>query len=93
MAKKAKVVDLKPTSITSEELEKLQELVNLISRGEMQIGQLETRKHALLHQVIGIQEQIGALQKEFQKTYGKADINITDGTITYPQDEQADKKN
>ena len=93
MAKnKKKVVDLKPTSITTEELKRLQELVNLINRGEMQVGNLEAKKHALLHQVIAVQEKMSELQKEFEATYGKVDINITDGTIAYPEDEQADKK-
>ena len=91
--KTKKVVDLKPTSITSEELKQLQELINLIRQGEMQLGNLETKKHGLLHQIVNVQEQIALLQKEFEKTYGNVDINITDGTINYPQDEQADKKN
>jgi len=90
MAKKEKVVDLKPTSITTEELKRLQELVNLINKGEMQVGNLEAKKHALLHQVVGVQEKISELQKEFEATYGKVDINVTDGTISYPEDEQAD---
>jgi len=90
MAKNDKIVDLKPTSITTEELKRLQELVNLTNRGEMQIGNLETKKHALLHQVIAIQEKMSELQKEFEAAYGKVDINITDGTINYQEDEQAD---
>jgi vacuolar-type H+-ATPase subunit D/Vma8 len=90
--KKQKAVDLKPTNITDEELKRLQELVNLINRGEMQIGNLESKKHALLHQVIAVQEQMKQLQQEFQKNYGNVDINITDGTINYIEDEQADKK-
>ena len=81
MAKKEKVVDLKPTSITTEELKRLQELVSLINKGEMQVGNLEAKKHILLHQVISVQEKMQELQKEFEATYGKVDINITDGTI------------
>ena len=93
MAKnKKKAVDLKPTKITDEELKRLQELVNLINRGESQIGNLESKKHGLLHQVIAVQEQMKQLQQEFQKNYGNVDINITDGTINYIEDEQADKK-
>ena len=91
MAKnKEKVVDLKPTSITAEELKRLQDLVNLINRGEMQIGNLEAKKHNLLHQVVAVQEKMSELQKEFEATYGKVDINVNDGTIAYPEDEQTD---
>lgn len=93
MAKnKKKVVDLKPTSITEEELKRLQELVSLINRGEMNLGQLEVQKHTVLHRITAVQEQIGALQKEFEETYGKVDINISDGTISYSEDGEADKK-
>ena len=91
--KTPKAKDLRPQNVTAEELKNLQELVSLIRQGEMQLGQLETKKHSLLHQITGVQEQVGLLQKEFEKTYGNVDINITDGTISYPQDEQADKKN
>jgi len=91
--KTAKVKDLRPQNVTAEELKKLQELVNMVRQGEMQLGNIETKKHSLLHQITGVQEQIGLLQKDFQESYGNVDINITDGTINYPQDEQADKKN
>ena len=86
--KTPKAKDLRPQNVTPEELESLQNLVNLIRQGEMQLGSLETKKHGLLHQIVGVQEQISLLQKEFEKTYGKVDINITDGAISYPQDEQ-----
>ena len=91
--KTPKVKDLRPQNVTAEELKQLQELINLVTKGEMQLGNLETKKHSLLHQIIGVQEQIGLLQKEFQKTYGDVDISITDGSIQYKEDEQADKKN
>ena len=86
--KTPKVKDLRPQNVTTEELKNLQQLVNAIRQGEMQLGQLETKKHGLLHQILGVQEQISLLQKEFEKTYGKVDINITDGAISYPKDEQ-----
>jgi len=92
MAKKEKVVDLKPQNITTEELEGLQNLVNTLNRTQMEIGSLESRKHGLLHQVTGLQTQMQTMQKTFEDTYGKVDINITDGTIAYPEDVEADKK-
>ena len=86
--KTPKAKDLRPQNVKAEELKQLQELINLIRQGEMQLGNLETKKHGLLHQIIGVQEQIGLLQNKFEETYGKVDINITDGAISYPQDEQ-----
>jgi len=85
-------VDLKPQNITTEELEGLQNLVNTLNRTQMEIGSLESRKHGLLHQVTGLQTQMQTMQKTFEDTYGKVDINITDGTIAYPEDVEADKK-
>ena len=90
--KKEKVVDLKPQSVTKEELEGLQRLVNALNRTQMEIGNIEGRKHGMLHQVIQLQSQMQQLQKTFEETYGNVDINITDGTISYIEDEQADKK-
>ena len=89
---KEKVVDLKPQNITEEELKNLQDLVNALNRVQIEIGSIESRKHGLLHQVISLQQQMQTLQKGFEETYGKVDINITDGTIAYPEDEQTDKK-
>ena len=90
--KTPKVQDLRPQNVTKEELENLQTLVNSLNRLQLEIGNLETRKHALCHQVISLQTQVGTLQKGFEETYGNVDINITDGTINYIEDEQADKK-
>jgi len=89
---KEKVVDLKPQNITEEELKNLQDLVNALNRVQIEIGSIESRKHGLLHQVISLQQQMQTLQKGFEELYGKVDINITDGTIAYPEDEQTDKK-
>ena len=89
---KEKVVDLKPQNITTEELEGLQNLVNTLNRTQMEIGSLESRKHGLLHQVTGLQTQMQTMQKTFEEVYGKVDINITDGTISYPEDVEANKK-
>ena len=82
----------KPTSITAEELKNLQELINLVNRAQLDLGGLESRKHSLAHQVLALQGQVAEMQKGFEETYGKIDINITDGTISYKEDEQADKE-
>ena len=88
--KKEKVVDLKPQKITDEQLKKVQETVNNINRGQLELGVMETRKHMLLHNVAAIQEQLTVMQNEFQEQYGTFDINIQDGTINYKEDEPSD---
>ena len=88
--KEEKVVDLKPQKITDEQLKKVQETVNNINRGQLELGVMETRKHMLLHNVAAIQEQLTVMQNEFQEQYGTFDINIQDGTINYQEDEPSD---
>ena len=90
--KTPKVKDLKPQSITIEELEGLQGIINALNKLQLDIGNLETRKHVMLHQITGLQSQLSNMQKTLEETYGTVDINITDGSIKYIEDEQADKK-
>ena len=88
MAKKEEVIDLKPKAekISAEQLEKVQKLINDINKSQIEIGQVETRKHALLHHISALQEGVGELRKEFEKEYGTSDINIQDGIINYPKE-------
>ena len=78
----------KPSKITNEELNQVQSLVNDLNRAQIEIGSFESKKHNLLHHVSILQENLSALQSEFEKTYGTADINIQDGTINHERDEQ-----
>ena len=95
MAKKEKIVDLKPKAekITKEQLEKVQNSVNNINRVQLEIGSLELKKHELMHNVAGLRDELVLLQSEFEKEYGTYDINIQNGTINYPKENgKADKK-
>ena len=88
MAKKQKVVDLKPKAekITDEQLKKVQTIIDNINRLQLQIGIAETRKHNLLHKIAGVQDELTLMQAEFEKEYGTWDINIQDGVINYPKE-------
>ena len=83
-----KIVDLKPKAekITNEQLKKVQEVVNNLNRSQMEVGQVEVRKHELLHNTAVVKDALATLQSEFQKEYGTVDINIQDGIINYPPD-------
>ena len=51
MAKrKTKKVE-KPTKISNEHLSKMQDVINNLNRGQMEVGSLETRKQAILDHV------------------------------------------
>ena len=83
MAKKEKAVDLKPEKVTDEQLKKIQSIVDRINQAQMSIGQLESRKHQLLHQIAGVNDELALTQNELQEQYGTNDINIMDGVINY----------
>ncbi len=90
MAKrKTKKVE-KATKITNEELNQVQSVINDINRGQLEIGSIESKKHSLLHHISVLQEQLGKMQVDFEKTYGTADINIQDGTINHKEDVKTD---
>ena len=77
--------------IKKEELESIQNLVKQINSGQLQIGQLETQKHMLLHQIAEIQKGLKNLQEDLEKKYGKVNVSIEDGTIT-PIEEKEDEQ-
>tara|TARA_R100000458_G_C8108098_1_gene131994 strand:- start:65 stop:352 length:288 start_codon:yes stop_codon:yes gene_type:complete len=92
-AKKEEVVDLKPSKVSEEQLKKIQSVVDRINKAQMDIGALEARKHQALHFIAGVNDELTLLQQELKKEYGTDDINIMDGTVNYPENGQADKKN
>jgi len=92
MAKKEKLVDLKPEKITTSQLEKLQSVVNNINRVNIEVGRIESQKHRLLHDSVALQQELQDMQSEFEKDYGSVNINIEDGTIKYPENGEANKK-
>ncbi len=80
--KTPKVANLRPEKITEEQLKKVQETVNGINRGNLEIGSMEVKKHEMMHGIAGLRDQLKVLQAEFEKEYGKVNVNIQDGTIT-----------
>ena len=91
MAKKEKVVDLKPTNITDEQLKQLQGLVSDMNKNQMEIGRYENAKHQLLHQLGQFQASLSEFQKTLEDEYGTVNVNIQTGEINY--DVEANKEN
>ena len=83
---------IKPEKITDEQLKKVQDTVNNLNRSQLEIGSMEIKKHEMMHGVAGLRDELTLLQSEFEKDYGTFDINIQDGTINYPENGEADKK-
>ena len=83
---------IKPEKITEEQLKKVQSTVNNINRSQLEIGMFEIKKHEMMHAITALRDKLTMLQLEFEKEYGTFDIDITNGTINYPENGEADKK-
>jgi hypothetical protein len=87
MAKKTD--DLK---VTDEQLKKLQEIVGAMNGATTRVGQIETQKHAVLHDLTLMREDLLKFQAELEEEYGKVNVNIQDGTISEREDVEANKE-
>ena len=85
-AKIKELKGIKPEKITDEQLKKVQDVINDINRSQMEVGSMETKKHAIMHHITALQETVGEMRNEFEKEYVTFDINIQDGTINYPKE-------
>jgi len=75
--------------ITEEQLKQLQEQVNTINQNQLQIGNLETQKHTLIHNGVELQNQLREIQDELEKEYGKVTVNISTGEYQDIKEEES----
>ena len=85
-AKIKELKGIKPEKISDEQLKEVQAVINNINRAQIEIGNIESKKHNILHHVSKLQEKLGEMQVEFEKEYGTADVKIQDGTINYTKE-------
>ena len=78
-----------PKKITEFQLKELQEIVNRINTAQLNLGQSESQKYALLQGIQGLQKQLLEKQKSLQEEYGDVNIDIQNGSITPRENEQA----
>ena len=86
MAKKEKVVDLKPTHVSEKHLIDIRENVSEINQAYIELGRLSATQHSVLHKLANKQESLSNLQVELKKEYGTDNINIENGAINYSED-------
>jgi ABC-type phosphate transport system auxiliary subunit len=84
--KTPKVKDLRQEKVTDEQLTKIRSIVDRINSSQLEIGRIEARKHQILHQIAGVNDELTLTQNELQEQYGTNDISIMDGTINYPSE-------
>ena len=71
----------KVNKITKEELKSVQEQQNKISTILQEIGALESRKHAALHDLSSVNEDINGFKKSLEEKYGSVQIDLSDGSF------------
>lgn len=76
--------------IKEEELKNIIDQQSKLSKAINEIGLLETRKHALLHEVAVINQEAEELKQELEKSYGQVNINLEDGSYT-PLEKEAEE--
>ena len=91
--KKEKVLDLKERKekVSKEHLDEMIAIANKINALQFNIGRLESQKHKILHELALGNDTIAVVQDKMMKEYGTYDINLTDGTINWPKEEENEK--
>ena len=72
---------VKAKKITKQELKDLQTPLDSITEMQIQLGQLEMRKHDMLHDVTVFQKELAEAQAVLKEKYGKISVNIQTGEI------------
>ena len=68
--------------IKKKELKEITEVKNRLDSVVSEIGVLETQKHALLHKVAEVNEELAKEKDKLEKTYGKISIDLKTGEYT-----------
>ena len=76
------------SKITDEQLKQLQELQAKLNTTVSNIGTLEANKHALLHELAGVNKEIEEAKNSLEEEYGSVNINLETGDITRQENDQ-----
>ena len=89
--KKEKIVDLKPKAekLPEDQLKEIQQTIPVANRMKLEVGNIEARKHAILHELDTVNSKITEFNDKLKEEYGNVDVDIATGTIRYLNDEQA----
>ena len=68
--------------ITQEELDNILGFQNRLYNLSTDVGILETQKHAILHELAGVNNEQEEYKKVLEDKYGQVNINLEDGTYT-----------
>ena len=74
--------------LTEKELKEVQELQNTLYKLTTDVGVLETQKHAILHELAGVNQKQEEVKKTLEDKYGSININLKDGTFELQEENE-----
>ena len=74
--------------ITEKELKEIQDLQANLYKLTTDIGVLETQKHAILHELAGVNQTQEEFKKVLEEKYGSININLQDGTFELQEENE-----
>lgn len=80
------------SKIKDEQLSKLQDLQTKLNGLLNQIGILEANKHALLHEMAGVNKEVEEFKVELENEYGSININLETGEYSKIEKDEANKE-
>jgi predicted nucleic acid-binding Zn-ribbon protein len=76
----------KVNKLETEEFDKIIDFQKKIRTMLQNMGVLESQKHAILHDLAGVNEDQEKLKKELEEKYGAININLEDGSYEAVKD-------
>ncbi len=77
--------------IKEEQLNKIKDQQKAVNEIVNNIGLIETQKHALLHELASVNEEVSNYKKELEDEYGAVTIDLSDGSYKEVVEEPKDK--
>tara|TARA_R110001592_G_scaffold5556_3_gene30694 strand:- start:1004 stop:1267 length:264 start_codon:yes stop_codon:yes gene_type:complete len=82
----------KINKLTEEELKSIQDQQGKLNTILQEIGVLETKKHAFLHDIANTNEDINEFKKSLEEKYGSITIDLADGSFKSIEKESVEDK-
>tara|TARA_Y100001963_G_C6607952_1_gene365679 strand:- start:118 stop:420 length:303 start_codon:yes stop_codon:yes gene_type:complete len=71
--------------ISKKHLSQMQGLINTINSIQFNVGKMEIQKQVALDELKVQQKKVSAMQDLLLREYGTFDVNISDGSINWPE--------
>ena len=68
-------------------MKEIQKIISTTNQIKLEIGNVEARKYMLLNELSSVNKMMNDVSAKLEEEYGKMDIDINTGKITYPDEE------